>query len=87
MVASGVQIAGSCVRPVSHLYLNSYCCIGGHICIVGNINRLASLAAMTMLVTGGFGVAHETMRDAHARSIEAEAAKGSIRGGCVIRAV
>jgi hypothetical protein len=32
---------------------------------------------MTMLVTGGFGVAHVTMRGAYARSIKADAAKGA----------
>jgi hypothetical protein len=68
MVTSGTQIAGSCVRTVSHLYLNSDYCIDSLVCIVSSMKRLASLAAMTMLVTGGFGVAQVAMRDAYARS-------------------
>ena len=51
---------GPRVRTVSHLYLNSDCCIDRHFCIVGNMKRLASLAAMTVLAAGGFGVAHAT---------------------------
>ena len=82
MVTSGTQIAGLCVRTVSHLCLNSDYCIDSHFCIVGYVKRLASLAVMTMPATVGFGVGQATIAT-HARAqIGAYAAKGQ-HSGCL----
>ena len=49
---------------ISHLYLNSYCCIDSHVCIVSHMHRkppmkksIARVAASTVVMTAGLGLA------------------------------
>jgi hypothetical protein len=65
---------------VSHLCLNSDYCIYSLVCIVGNMKRLASLAALTMLAAAGLGIARVSFAMHTHAQIEVYATKGGYSG-------
>ena len=65
---------------MSHLCLNSDYCIYSLVCIVGNMKRLASLDALTMLAAAGLGIAQVSIAMRTHAQIEVYATKGGYSG-------